>query len=114
MHKSGFVNIIGKPNVGKSTLLNELLGTSLAAVSPKAQTTRHRIKGILTGENYQVVFSDTPGIITPAYNLHKRMMDSVEASLDDADIVMLLVEVNEKTIGEEVKAIYYCSINDKK
>ena len=73
-HKAGFVAIIGKPNVGKSTLLNKLLGTQLTVVTPKAQTTRHRIKGILNTDDYQVVFSDTPGILKPAYNLHKRMM----------------------------------------
>jgi len=101
-HKAGFVAIIGKPNVGKSTLLNKLLGTQLTTVTPKAQTTRHRIKGILNDDNYQVVFSDTPGILKPAYNLHKRMMDSVDSSLLDADVAMFVVEVNEKNLTEEV------------
>src|SRR5688572_2593093 len=101
-HKAGFVAIIGKPNVGKSTLLNKLLGTHLTVVTPKAQTTRHRIKGILNEEDYQVVFSDTPGILKPAYNLHKRMMKAVDSSLLDADVAMFVVEVNEKGLTEEV------------
>lgn len=101
-HKAGFVAIIGKPNVGKSTLMNKLIGEQLSVVTPKAQTTRHRIKGILNAEDYQVVFSDTPGIMKPAYKLHKRMMDSVDATIIDADIAMLVVEVNEKSLSEEV------------
>ncbi len=101
-HKAGFVAIIGKPNVGKSTLLNKLLGTQLTVVTPKAQTTRHRIKGILNTDDYQVVFSDTPGILKPAYNLHKRMMKAVDSSILDADVAMYVVEVNEKTLSEEV------------
>lgn len=101
-HKAGFVAIIGKPNVGKSTLLNKLLGTQLTVVTPKAQTTRHRIKGILNTDDYQVVFSDTPGILKPAYNLHKRMMKAVDSSIIDADVAMFVVEVNEKELSEEV------------
>ncbi len=101
-HKAGFVAIIGKPNVGKSTLLNQLLGTRLTMVTPKAQTTRHRIKGILNDENYQVVFSDTPGILKSAYRLNDRMMNAVDASLTDADLAMLVVEIGEKGLSEEV------------
>jgi GTPase len=101
-HKAGFVAIIGKPNVGKSTLLNKLLGENLSVVTHKAQTTRHRIKGILNRDDYQVVFSDTPGIMKPAYKLHNRMMDNVKSSITDADLVMLVVEVNEKSISDEV------------
>jgi GTPase len=101
-HKSGFVAIIGKPNVGKSTLLNKILGTPLTVVTPKAQTTRHRIKGILNHDDYQIVFSDTPGILKPAYQLHQRMMDAVDSSLVDADMVMLVIEVNEKGLSDEV------------
>jgi GTPase len=93
--KAGFVNIFGRPNAGKSTLLNELMGEKLAIVSSKVQTTRHRIKGILTEKDYQVVFSDTPGIIEPKYKLHSRMMDVVKNSLEDADVALLLVDINE-------------------
>src|SRR6266513_2909804 len=90
--KSGFVNIFGKPNAGKSTLLNALIGEKLAIVSPKVQTTRHRIKGILTADDYQVIFSDTPGIIEPKYKLHERMMQNVKSALEDADIALLLAD----------------------
>jgi GTPase len=93
--KSGFVNIFGKPNAGKSTLLNALLGEKLAIVSPKVQTTRHRIKGILTTDNYQVIFSDTPGIIEPKYKLHEKMMGAVRAGLEDADVALLIVDVKD-------------------
>jgi GTP-binding protein Era len=93
--KAGFVNIFGRPNAGKSTLLNALMGEKLAIVSPKVQTTRHRIKGILTEKNYQVIFSDTPGIIEPKYKLHEKMMQAVKNSLEDADVALLLVDVNE-------------------
>lgn len=93
--KVGFVNIFGKPNAGKSTLLNALMQEKLAIVSPKVQTTRHRIKGILTEKDYQIVFSDTPGIIEPKYKLHERMMDAVKNSLEDADVALLIVDVNE-------------------
>lgn len=91
--KVGFVSIFGKPNAGKSTLLNALMGEKLAIVSPKVQTTRHRIKGILTGKDHQVVFSDTPGIIEPRYKLHEKMMDAVKNSLEDADLALLLVDI---------------------
>src|SRR5207302_7951434 len=93
--KSGFVNIFGKPNAGKSTLLNALIGEKLAIVSSKVQTTRHRIKGILTGDDYQVIFSDTPGIIEPKYKLHEKMMMAVKESLEDADIALLIVDVKD-------------------
>jgi GTP-binding protein Era len=93
--KAGFVSIVGKPNAGKSTLLNALLGEKLAIVSPKAQTTRHRIKGILGTDEYQIVFSDTPGIIEPKYKLHEKMMGSVGQALEDADLALLLADVRE-------------------
>lgn len=94
--KSGFVNIFGKPNAGKSTLLNALMGEKLAIVSHKVQTTRHRIKGFLTRENeYQIIFSDTPGIIEPKYKLHEKMMGTVKSALEDADVGLLIVDVND-------------------
>ncbi len=93
--KSGFVNIFGRPNAGKSTLLNALMGEKLAIVSPKVQTTRHRIKGILTEKEYQVIFSDTPGIIEPKYKLHEKMMNAVKNALEDADVALLLVDMKE-------------------
>ncbi len=102
--KVGFVNIFGRPNAGKSTLLNALMGEKLAIVSPKVQTTRHRIKGILTTADYQVIFSDTPGIIEPKYKLHEKMMQAVKGSLEDADVALLLVDVNESL--EENDAVF--------
>lgn len=93
--KSGFVNIFGKPNAGKSTLLNSLMGEKLAIVSSKVQTTRHRIKGILTTDQYQIIFSDTPGIIDPKYKLHEKMMMAVKSALEDADLALLMVDVND-------------------
>src|SRR5574339_1090067 len=93
--KAGFVNIFGKPNAGKSTLLNALMGEKLAIVSHKVQTTRHRIKGIITEKDYQVIFSDTPGIIEPQYKLHEKMMQAVKNALEDADVVLLLVGTDE-------------------
>lgn len=102
--KVGFVNIFGKPNAGKSTLLNTLMGEKLAIVSHKVQTTRHRIKGILTEKQYQVIFSDTPGIIEPKYKLHERMMQAVKGSLEDADLAILLVDVRD--LLEESDAIF--------
>ena len=103
--KAGFVNIFGRPNAGKSTLLNALIGEKMAIVSPKVQTTRHRIKAFLNkpGE-YQVIFSDTPGIIDPKYKLHERMMGSVKSALEDADVALLIVDANENL--EEVDAIF--------
>src|SRR6188474_1304133 len=93
--KVGFVNIFGKPNAGKSTLLNALMEEKLAIVSSKVQTTRHRIKGILTEKDYQIVFSDTPGIIEPKYKLHEKMMEAVKNALEDADLALLLVDIKE-------------------
>lgn len=93
--KVGFVNIFGRPNAGKSTLLNALMGEKLAIVSKKVQTTRHRIKGILNENDYQIIFSDTPGIIEPKYKLHEKMMLAVKNALEDADIALLIVDVNE-------------------
>jgi GTP-binding protein Era len=90
--KAGFINIFGLPNAGKSTLLNALMEEKLAIVSPKVQTTRHRIKGILTTDKYQLVFSDTPGIITPKYKLHEKMMEAVSSALEDADLALLMVD----------------------
>ena len=102
--KVGFVNIFGKPNVGKSTLLNALMGEKMAIVSHKVQTTRHRIKAILTEKDYQVIFSDTPGIIEPKYKLHEKMMQAVKGSLEDADVALLMVDAKEKV--EESHAIF--------
>lgn len=102
--KAGFVNIFGKPNAGKSTLLNALIGEKLAIVSSKVQTTRHRIKGFLTTKEYQIIFSDTPGIIEPKYKLHERMMQAVKSSLEDADVALLLVDATDN--WEEADAIF--------
>ncbi len=93
--KAGFVNIFGKPNAGKSTLLNALMGEKMAIVSHKVQTTRHRIKAILTAADYQIIFSDTPGIIDPKYKLHEKMMQAVKGSLEDADVALLMVDAGE-------------------
>lgn len=95
MYKSGFVNIFGRPNAGKSTLLNALTGERLAIISPKVQTTRHRIKAFMNGDDYQIILSDTPGIIKPEYRLHEKMMHSVKNSLEDADVALLLADVND-------------------
>ncbi len=102
--KVGFVNIFGRPNAGKSTLLNALMGEKLAIVSHKVQTTRHRIKGILTEKEYQVIFSDTPGIIEPKYKLHEKMMHAVKNALEDADMALLLVDIKEN--WQEADAIF--------
>jgi GTP-binding protein Era len=102
--KAGFVSIFGRPNAGKSTLLNALMGEKLAIVSPKVQTTRHRIKGILTEPDYQIIFSDTPGIIDPKYKLQEKMMHAVRQALEDSDVALLLVDVNEPP--EEVNTIF--------
>ena len=102
--KSGFVNIFGKPNAGKSTLLNALMGEKMAIVSHKVQTTRHRIKAILTEKEYQIIFSDTPGIIEPKYKLHEKMMQAVKGSLEDADVALLIADVNE--LPEESNVIF--------
>lgn len=100
-HKAGFVNIIGNPNVGKSTTMNAMLGERLSIITPKAQTTRHRIFGILNGEDYQVVFSDTPGVIRPAYALQESMMQFVSSAFEDADVFLYLVEVGERALKDE-------------
>ncbi len=92
-HRAGFVNIIGNPNVGKSTLMNKLVGEKLSIITPKAQTTRHRIFGIINGDDFQIVVSDTPGIIDPHYSLHKSMMQFVETALQDADIVLYMTDI---------------------
>jgi GTPase len=96
MHKAGFVNIVGNPNTGKSTLMNTFMGEKFSAVSPKAQTTRHRIKGILNTDDYQIVFSDSPGVLVPKYKLQENMLRFSERSLSDADIVLYLSDVHEK------------------
>lgn len=100
-HKSGFVNIIGNPNVGKSTLMNALIGQNLSIITNKAQTTRHRIKGILSDENYQIVFSDTPGIIKPAYKLQESMMQYVKSAFQDADVILYVVEIGEQNLKDK-------------
>lgn len=100
-HKAGFVNIIGNPNVGKSTLMNAMVGERLSIITAKAQTTRHRILGIVNGENFQVVLSDTPGIIKPAYALQSSMMEFVKSAFEDADVLVYLVELGEKTLKDE-------------
>jgi GTP-binding protein Era len=104
-HKAGFVNIIGKPNVGKSTLMNAMVGEKLSVISSKAQTTRHRIKGILSSDDYQVVFSDTPGIIEPHYQLHHSMMNEVQEAILDGDILLYLVEPADKQPDERIVKI---------
>lgn len=98
MHKAGFVNIIGKPNVGKSTIMNALTGEKLSIITSKAQTTRHRIKGIVNGEDFQIVYSDTPGILKPNYKLQESMMGLVKAALNDADIIIYVADINENPV----------------
>lgn len=118
-HKSGFVNIVGSPNVGKSTLMNQLMGEKLSIVTSKAQTTRHRILGILNDEDYQVVFSDTPGVVNASYKLHENMMDYVNTSLKDADVLLFITdtketETNHKETLERIKKLkvpVLCLIN---
>ena len=101
MHKAGFVNIIGNPNVGKSTLMNAFMGEKLSIITSKAQTTRHRILGIVNGDDFQVILSDTPGIIKPAYELQSSMMDFVKSAFDDADILIYMVEIGEKELKDK-------------
>lgn len=100
-HKAGFVNIIGNPNVGKSTLMNAIVGERISIITSKAQTTRHRILGIVNDENYQIIFSDTPGIIKPAYDLQSSMMDFVKNAFEDADVLLYMVEIGEKELKDE-------------
>ncbi|WP_445453968.1 GTPase Era [Flavobacterium sp. 25HG05S-40] len=100
-HKAGFVNIIGNPNVGKSTLMNAFIGERLSIITSKAQTTRHRILGIVNGDDFQVVLSDTPGIIKPAYEMQKSMMDFVKSAFEDADVLIYMVEIGEKELKDE-------------
>lgn len=118
-HKSGFVNIVGSPNVGKSTLMNRLVGEKLSIVTSKAQTTRHRILGIVNDDDHQVVFSDTPGVVNAAYKLHENMMDYVNASISDADVLIFVTdaeetEMNHKETLERIKRVevpVLCLIN---
>lgn len=101
MHKAGFVNIIGNPNVGKSTLMNAFVGEKLSIITSKAQTTRHRILGIVNGDDFQVILSDTPGIIKPAYELQASMMDFVKSAFEDADVLLYMVEIGEQELKDE-------------
>ena len=102
MHKAGFVNIIGNPNVGKSTLMNALVGERLSIITSKAQTTRHRIMGIVNGEDFQIIYTDTPGIVNPHYKLHQQMMGVVYNALEDADLFLLVTEVGETLKNQEL------------
>ncbi|AJH16387.1 GTPase Era [Myroides profundi] len=110
-HKAGYVNIIGNPNVGKSTLMNALVGERLSIITSKAQTTRHRILGIVNGDDYQIVFSDTPGIIKPAYELQESMMDFVKSAFEDADVLIYMVEIGERELKDEA---FFARINNSK
>ena len=110
-HKAGFVNIIGNPNVGKSTLMNAFVGEKLSIITSKAQTTRHRILGIVNGEDFQVLISDTPGIIKPAYDLQQSMMDFVKSAFEDADILIYMVEIGERELKDE--AFFKKIVNSK-
>lgn len=100
-HRSGFVNIIGSPNVGKSTLMNALMGEKLSIITSKAQTTRHRIFGIVNGDDYQIVYSDTPGVVNPSYKLHEHMMSYVRTALKDADILLFITDGKEQKTNHE-------------
>jgi len=101
--KAGFVSIVGKPNAGKSSLMNRLVGENVSIITPKAQTTRHRIMGILNGPGYQIVYSDTPGILEPKYSLHEAMMNFVKVSLEDADLIFLVADATER-IDDQILA----------
>ena len=101
-HRAGFVNLIGNPNVGKSTLMNQLVGEKISIMTSKAQTTRHRIKGIVNGDDFQIVYSDLPGVLDPAYMMQKYMMKFVTDSLQDADIILYLIECGETKYNEEL------------
>jgi len=100
-HRSGFVNILGNPNVGKSTIMNSLVGEKLSIITSKAQTTRHRIMGIVNGEDFQIVYSDTPGILKPKYKLQESMMNFVKTALTDADVILYVTDVTEKPLAEK-------------
>jgi GTP-binding protein Era len=100
-HKAGFVNIVGSPNVGKSTLMNNLVGERLSIITSKHQTTRHRIRGIVNGEDFQIVYSDTPGVLEPKYKLHEKMMNFVNSSLKDADIILMVTDIFEHTLNHK-------------
>ncbi len=100
-HKAGFVNIIGNPNVGKSTLMNAFVGEKLSIITSKAQTTRHRILGIVNGDDFQMILSDTPGVIKPSYGLQESMMDFVKSAFEDADVLLYMVEIGEKSLKDE-------------
>ena len=110
-HRAGFVNIIGNPNVGKSTLMNALVGERLSIITSKAQTTRHRIMGIVNGEDYQIVYSDTPGILKPAYNLQRSMMEYVNTAIGDADIILYVTDVVEKGDKNREYVERLCSVD---
>src|SRR5690606_12229451 len=110
-HKASFVNIVVNPNVGKSTLMNVLIRENLSIITSKAQTTRHRIFGIVNGDDFQVVFSDTPGIIKPAYELHSSMMDFVKSAFEDADVLIYMVEIGEKDLKDEA---FFAKITNSK
>ena len=118
-HKSGFVNIVGSPNVGKSTLMNRLVGEKLSIVTSKAQTTRHRILGIVNTDDYQIVFSDTPGVVNAAYKLHENMMGYVNTSISDADVLLFITDVKETEMNhketleriQKLKVPVLCLIN---
>ena len=111
-HKAGFINIIGSPNVGKSTLMNQILGEKLSIITSKKQTTRHRIMGILSEDEYQMVFSDTPGIIDPAYKLHESMMQYVDEAIKDADVILFVTDIYEKidSLKERIDLINKLSV----
>src|SRR5512137_642345 len=100
-HRAGFVNIMGNPNVGKSTIMNNLVGEKLSIITSKAQTTRHRIMGIVNGEDFQIVYSDTPGILKPRYKLQEAMMGFVNIALDDADVIIYVTDVTETPLAEK-------------
>jgi GTPase len=100
-HKSGFVNIVGNPNVGKSTLMNALVGEKISIITSKAQTTRHRIMGIVNGEDFQIVYSDTPGMLKPQYKLHESMMGFVKEALSDADVMLFVTDIFEEEVNSE-------------
>lgn len=112
MHKAGFVNIIGSPNVGKSTLINAILGEKLVITNAKAQTTRHRILGMLNADEYQLILSDTPGIIKPAYKLQESMMEAMQSVFDDADVLVYMIEIGEKK-GKDESVIQRLNKTDK-